>query len=74
VGKSGTELKKQLKIVFAGEEGVDEGGVKVRAARAAEEFCAQPLCPQKEFFQILIRRLIDADFGTPLSHLSWSGF
>jgi len=26
VGRSSTELKKQLKIVFVGEEGVDEGG------------------------------------------------
>lgn len=29
MGKGSTELKKQLKIVFVGEEGVDEGGVKV---------------------------------------------
>lgn len=45
VGKSRLDLKKQLKIVFVGEEGVDEGGVK------------------KEFFQILIRELLDLQYG-----------
>lgn len=39
------DIKKELKIVFAGEEAIDEGGVK------------------KEFFQILMRDLFNADLG-----------
>eukprot|EP00300_Choanocystis_sp_HF-7_P025013 c26636_g1_i1.p1 GENE.c26636_g1_i1~~c26636_g1_i1.p1 ORF type:complete len:429 (+),score=0.29 c26636_g1_i1:47-1288(+) len=39
------DLKKQLRIIFDGEEGVDEGGV------------------QKEFFQLIIHQLFDADKG-----------
>jgi hypothetical protein len=38
-------LKKELKVIFVGEEGVDEGGVK------------------KEFFQLLVERLFDFDYG-----------
>lgn len=38
-------LRKPLKVVFEGEEGVDEGGV------------------QKEFFQLLIRDIFDANYG-----------
>eukprot|EP00698_Gefionella_okellyi_P020502 TRINITY_DN6441_c0_g2_i1.p1 TRINITY_DN6441_c0_g2~~TRINITY_DN6441_c0_g2_i1.p1 ORF type:complete len:795 (-),score=168.03 TRINITY_DN6441_c0_g2_i1:796-2895(-) len=39
------DLKKELKVVFAGEEGIDQGGVK------------------KEFFQILLRDLLDPKYG-----------
>lgn len=38
-------FKKPLRIQFAGEPGIDEGGVR------------------KEFFQILIKRLFDPNFG-----------
>uniref|UniRef100_A0A0G4F3Q5 HECT-type E3 ubiquitin transferase n=1 Tax=Chromera velia CCMP2878 TaxID=1169474 RepID=A0A0G4F3Q5_9ALVE len=52
-----TDLKKQLKIQFEAEEGVDEGG------------------PTKEFFQLLIQELFNADFGMFIynedSHLFW---
>ena len=40
-----SELRKPLKVVFEGEEGVDEGGV------------------QKEFFQVMCRRLLDVQYG-----------
>jgi ubiquitin-protein ligase E3 A len=43
--KSSDELKKPLKIVFEGEEGIDEGGV------------------QKEFFQVMLRELLDPNYG-----------
>lgn len=39
------DLKKELKIKFVGEEGVDAGGV------------------QKEFFQLIVREIFNADFG-----------
>ena len=38
-------MKKPLKIIFEGEEGVDEGGVK------------------KEFFQVMLRNLLDPNYG-----------
>ena len=39
------DLKKPLKVVFEGEEGIDEGGV------------------QKEFMQVVLRQLLDAQYG-----------
>ena len=42
--KNKQDLKKQLKIQFVGEEGVDEGGV------------------QKEFFQLLVREIMDPKY------------
>ncbi len=43
--KPNSDLKKPLKIIFEGEEGVDEGGVK------------------KEFFQVMLRNLLDPNYG-----------
>ncbi|KAI9298868.1 HECT-domain-containing protein [Neoconidiobolus thromboides FSU 785] len=43
--KTPQDLKKQLKVQFIGEEGVDEGGV------------------QKEFFQLLVRDMLDPKYG-----------
>jgi hypothetical protein len=43
--KPNEDLKKPLKIIFEGEEGVDEGGV------------------QKEFFQVMLRELLDPNYG-----------
>lgn len=40
-----TQFKKQLRVKFEGEEGIDEGGV------------------QKEFFQLIVRELFDANYG-----------
>eukprot|EP01133_Synstelium_polycarpum_P011476 gene11476-13379_t len=39
------EMKKELKIQFIGEDGIDQGGV------------------QKEFFQIVVRKIFDLEFG-----------
>ncbi|GAM23493.1 hypothetical protein SAMD00019534_066680 [Acytostelium subglobosum LB1] len=39
------DMKKELKIKFKGEEGIDQGGV------------------QKEFFQIVVRKIFDPEFG-----------
>lgn len=39
-------FKRQLRIAFLDEEGIDEGGV------------------QKEFFQLIIKELFDAQYGT----------
>jgi hypothetical protein len=43
--QSSQDLKKPLKVMFEGEEGVDEGGV------------------QKEFFQVMLRELLDPNYG-----------
>lgn len=39
------DLKKQLRVKFIGEEGVDEGG------------------PKKEFFQLIVKELLDVKYG-----------
>ncbi|GAM17800.1 hypothetical protein SAMD00019534_009750, partial [Acytostelium subglobosum LB1] len=43
--KTSEEMKKELKIQFKGEDGIDQGGV------------------QKEFFQIVVRKIFDTEFG-----------
>eukprot|EP00339_Tiarina_fusa_P022530 CAMPEP_0117061504 /NCGR_PEP_ID=MMETSP0472-20121206/42813_1 /TAXON_ID=693140 ORGANISM="Tiarina fusus, Strain LIS" /NCGR_SAMPLE_ID=MMETSP0472 /ASSEMBLY_ACC=CAM_ASM_000603 /LENGTH=359 /DNA_ID=CAMNT_0004780197 /DNA_START=1077 /DNA_END=2156 /DNA_ORIENTATION=+ len=45
LAKDVLQFKKQLRVKFEGEEGIDEGGV------------------QKEFFQLIVRELFDANFG-----------
>lgn len=43
--KSGSDLRKKMRVTFVGEEGVDAGGVT------------------KEWFQLLLRELLDPVFG-----------
>jgi len=50
------DLRKELKVQFVGEEGIDQGGV------------------QKEFFQLIVRQIFDADYGmfvTTKNNLYW---
>jgi ubiquitin-protein ligase E3 A len=45
------DLRKQLRIEFKEEEGIDEGGL------------------QKEFFQLLIEKLFDTNYGEKSKHI-----
>ncbi len=69
--KSSSDLKKQLRVSFVGEEGIDEGGIQKGILLLLNSLNKYAL----EFFSYIVKEMFQEQFGlftyNPDSRLSW---